>query len=406
MTKFNLSKDEIKKLDSYISHGKDLANTSKYIFSPKDDKLYIAMMGNAFSVRITLDITNLETDKDPSELNYFFGDLLGIIANANKLIKDSESLTFQIDETGDSSCTSIINDELDTKISLTNYEPKSPQEAEEILNAFETDLQDKFNGNQYTITPTDEFMKLMDIICRSMRVSGNEVNSAMVNHNVVKYCDPQGILTYTLDTDVCPYDKDIIIQSSLIEYAKPLMKYGVTITLDETNQWAYIKATSFVMVLGLEENKFQFPTQDEEDYVSPSAGARTSISIDRQELLDGLTMFEGAFRSDLWKWANITLDSSKKYKSQNKIFLSHKDYNASVSTYVNMSVVEDNEVENEDFSFLIGSAYLKDILSIMKDDSVVISYTANEIGEPHGTGYMVEGEKLKVICVKIQKADA
>lgn len=408
MTTFTLSKEEISKLNSFISHGKDITSSSKYVFAPKDQTLIVAMMGNSFSVRLSLVISDYTSDKQPDELNYFVGDINNIASTASKVLNKSESVKISIEEEAGVTRTRISNPETSTNIALTNYTPISTSEADEVIHAFENDLNSIFSGNKYVITPDIEFMNVMSIICRSMKASGNEVNSALVNKNEVKYCDPQGILTYTLDNNISPYEKDIYIQNTIIDYAKPFMKEGVTLTFEDSNSWVCIESQNagFVMVLGLESNKFQYPTEDEASYVSPETGSMTSIQVNREQLVEGLKTFDGVFRSELWRWSNIELDSSSEYLSNNQVLLSHSDYNAEASTIIPVQVVENTDATTDNYKFLIGSSYLNDILNLITDDNVIISYTSGEIGEPHGTGYIVEGSKIKVICVKIQKADA
>lgn len=408
MTTFTLSKEEINKLNSFISHGKDITSSSKYVFAPKDETLLVAMMGNSFSVRLSLVISDYNTDKQPDELNYFVGDINNISSTASKVLNKSDSVLITIEEESGVTRTKISNPETSTNIALTNYTPISPSEADEVLHIFENNMNSIFSGNKYVIVPDIEFINVMSIICKSMKTSGNEVNSALVNKNEIKYCDPQGILTYTLENNISPYEKDIYIQNTVIDYAKPFMKEGVTLTFEDSNSWVCIESQNagFSMVLGLEPNKFQYPTEEEASYVSPETGSMVSIQVNREQLMEGLKTFDGVFRAELWRWSNIELDSSSDYLSNNQILLSHSDYNADASTIIPIQVVENTDSATDGCKFLIGSSYLNDILNLMTDDTVILSYTSGEIGEPHGTGYIIEGSKIKVICVKIQKADA
>ena len=430
MTKFTLSKENILKLNSFISRGKEITSTSKYVFSPEGDKLTVAMMGNSFSVRFILAIENLVSDEDPDTLNYFVGDIISIANTALRVMGSTESVDIEIEKELEVTRTKISNPLTHTDIALTNYSQIPIMEAKEVLDTFDTDMKDLFKGDTFIVTPTIEFMNVMTTMCRSMVVSGREVNSAQISREsyeyfpkdengvqsstsetayrtVIKYCDPQGIITYRLADDISPYDRDIIVQSAVIDYAKPFIKDGVTLTFEETDTWVKIDSqqAGFTMILGLEPNLFQFPSEQEESCVIPDPTSMTTISVDREALLSGLKTFDGVFRSELWRWSNIELDSSASRLSNNEIYFSHQDYNAEANTTVPVTIVENTDPATTDYTFLVGSAYLKDILDLMTDKTITIKYSSGEIGVPHGTGFIVESSNVRVVCIKILKKD-
>jgi hypothetical protein len=181
----------------------------------------------------------------------------------------------------------------------------------------------------------------------------------------------------------------------------------MSIVFDSTNQFACITVSDFdfSMILALNQNMFQYPTEDELAWVNPIPTNYIKVSVNREALLDAIKYFDNVFTAD-WKWANIELDSSKEYLDKSKILLTHGDYNANVKTEVNVTVIE-NTTTDTNCRFLIGSSYLRDVLELMSETTDVnLYYSPLEIGEANGTGFMVESDKILVTCIKIIKSDA
>lgn len=403
MTTFSISKKSIESFVNFVTKAKDINTNSKYIFSLEDNNMILSMESSFFAVKFYIPITDLIIDNG---LKCFSNDTIQIAQTLQKLIKNSDSLKISIETIDTATKTTIENIDNNSKISFVNYETKTEKAIEEIINAFDLAKNAKFSGVTYTIKPDEEFFTVMYPICKSMVISGNEVNSAVLCRNIIRYCDPQGIIEYTLQNEISPYDKEIYIQSMLVDYLKPFIKVGVEVTLDETNQFAYIesKDAGFYMVLGLDNNKFQYPSESELDFVIPDPENHTKITFNKDEFLDAIHYFDNIFKAD-WKWSNIEFDASKGQIDNGKIKLSHNDYNASVETFVNVIVIENN-MKDVDCRFLIGSAYLHDILNLMDEDTISMEYSAIPLGELHGTGFIVSCNNIKAICIKILKSNA
>lgn len=404
MITFSITKENAKTLDTFVKKSKDICTNSKYILSIVDDKLFVAFESSFFAAKFYLELTDVTKD---ANLEYFSCDLIQLSQTIQKLIRNSDCITIDIVDKEVATETIIRNPLTGTEIAFTEHEKKSDKEIQNIVNAFDLAKTNQFNEENYEIKPDNEFMNLMKVICKSMSISTNEVNSAVINRNKLRYCDPQGIIEYTLATEVSPYDKDIYIQNLLIEYIKPYLGFNMSIVFDSTNQFACITVSDFdfSMILALNQNMFQYPTEDELAWVNPIPTNYIKVSVNREALLDAIKYFDNVFTAD-WKWANIELDSSKEYLDKSKIQLTHGDYNANVKTEVNVTVIE-NTTTDTNCKFLIGSSYLRDVLELMNETTDVnLYYSPIEIGEANGTGFMVESDKILVTCIKIIKSDA
>ncbi len=406
-TQFTLTKAEVQKLLSFEAHGKDIIANSVSICLPDVNNNTLTMLflgGNDdFSARFIINISSASSDVT-NTLNYFLVNVAEFAATANKVLKGADFVTVIV-AGEDTTSTIIRNDVTKTEITIANHDKLTENKVKKIIQSFD-DYRNCFAGNTYKIKPNAEFLDIMAIICRSMKASGYELNSAMINHNTIKYCDPQGIMEYTLKEDLSPYDKDIYIQDNLVKYMSSFIKDDVVLTLDESNQYAQIETSNgLLMITSLAENVFQYPSEEEIDIVAPSDAENITLQVNKAELVEALNTFDGVFRSELWKWNSLVLDSSEVHLNNNQIYLSHADSNASASVFVPVTVISNTE-PSKSFKFLIGSAYVKDILSRMVDDNVTIIYSSGAIGTPHGTGFIIQDSVLKVICIKIIDSDA
>lgn len=407
-TQFTLSKDEVAKLLSFESHGKDIISNSTNIFvlNKEQNQLDLLFLGadGDLSAKYQLEIANLETDVPEGQLNYYLADVSEFAVTANKVIKGADSITIRV-MGDDTTATNIKNEVTKTEISIVNHDKLTDNKVKRIIQSF-SDLNNCFIDETYVITPTVEFISIMETICRSMRASGYELNSAMIRHNIIRYCDPQGILTYTLKDDICPYDKDIYIQDSLVKLLSSFIKDGITLTFDKTNTYAKIEIPGrLFIIIALSENIFQYPTEEELAIVNPDPASMIKLKVKKSDLLEAIGTFDGVFRAELWKWCNLVFDASESYLSESKVYLSHMDSNAMASNYLPVQVIERTDT-NETCKFLIGSSYVKDMLNRMSDDEVEMSFSSGEIGVPHGTGFILSDSTLKVTCIKIINSDA
>lgn len=408
ITKFFLEKEELVKLSNFTSHGKDIVSNSVSICLPDiaNNKLTMLFLGgnDDFSAKFVMNIVEASSDIPAESLNYFLVNISELSTTLLKVIGLSEKV--QVTVSGDVTTSTIIrNNETNTEISIVNHDKLTENKVKKIIQLFE-DYKSCFKDSVYKITPTTEFIDIMSIICKSMKASGYELNSAMINHNKIKYCDPQGIMEYTLQDDVSPYDKDIYIQDCLVKYLSSFLKDNVVLILDESNTYAYIETSNgLTLITSLSENVFQYPSDEEIDIVGPGVDSNITVQINRTDLINALGTFDGVFRSELWKWASLVFDSSKENISNNQIFLSHEDSNARASTILPVQLVSNTDT-SETCKFLIGSSYIKDILSKMSDDVITMTYSSGDIGTPHGTGFILQDSKLKVVCIKIIDSDA
>jgi hypothetical protein len=409
LTQFTLSKDEVSKLASFEAHGKDIIANATSICLPDitNNKLDILFLGGSdeLSAKFSLNIANASTDIPVTDLNFYLTDVAEFAVMANKVIKGADSITVKV--SGDNTTATYIKNEVNqTEIAIVNHDKLTENKVKRIIQSFK-DYQNCFtNGKTYTITPSPEFIDVMGMICRSMKASGYELNSAMINHQVITYCDPQGILSYTLKDDISPYDKDIYIQDILVKHMSSFSKDGIILTLDETNTYAKLEIPDrLLIVMALPENIFQYPSKEEIDIVAPDPNSCISIKVNKAALLEALGTFDGVFRSEIWKWSSLVLDSSKQYLDEGKIFFSHGDSNARACTYLPVELLSKTEQKDE-CRFLIGSTYLKDILARMPNDDITITYSSEAIGTPHGTGFTVSDGIFEVICIKIIDSDA
>lgn len=407
-TQFILNKTELQKLSVFTSHAKDVLANTKIVCLPDvaSKTLTVLIQGadNLYTAKYIISLDSITSDAPEGQLNYFITNLTDVVSNALKIAKGEDTVEILIDNK-ESTQTIIKSTITNTKIAITNYEKLKESTVQRMLESF-NDYQNCFTGDTYTIKPTMEFLNIMTVICRSMRTSGRELNSAMVNRNKIIYCDPQGIMEYTLEEEISPYDTGICVQDSIVKCFSPFIKDDVSITFDSTNRFAKIEtSTGLLLITSTAENSFQYPTPEEIDMVGPDMNKCISISVKKSDLLEGFSKFEGGlFRAELWKWENIKLGSSKSVLNNGYVTLYHNDSNAEVSTTVPVTVIANNN-EEEDCEFLIGSAYIKDILSQIEDESITISYSSGAIGTPHGTGLTIDSSKLKVVCIKIINPD-
>ena len=404
MITFSITKENAKVLDSFVKKSKDICTNSKYILTITENKLFVAFESSFFAAKYYVDVSNITTD--PS-LTYFSCDLIQLSQTIQKLIKGSDYIVINIEDKEVATETTVTNPTTGTVISFTEHEKKSDKEIQNIIGAYDLAKDNQFTEEVYEIKPDNEFINLMKVICKSMAISTNEVNAAVIHKNIIRYCDPQGIIEYILSKELSPYDKDIYIQNLLIDYIKPYFGFDMSLIFDSTNQFVNIlvKDFDFSMILALNQNMFQYPTEEELAWVDPIATNQIKISVKKDDLLDAIRYFDNVFTAD-WKWANIELDSSKELLDSSKIKFSHGDYNAHVETTVDVEVIE-NTTSSETCNFLIGSAYLRDILELMSEATDVnLYYSPIEIGEANGTGFIVEADKVLVTCIKIIKSDA
>ena len=399
MISYNISREVLNLILEDISAFKLIVKDSRHIVYIEENKLII-LLENSFNIAmLEYEISDLEIVDSKS---YFVCNIQEYVHSLNKLCNKDGSVRTEVEINSNTTKITVINTNTEFKISLMNYDGLSEKFAQLSKNKVNELLEKYFVENSIKFLVSKELSDCIAIIKRSMFATGNEVNSAILNKNKLTYCDPQGIINFNLSKNFSDYDGDVYIQPALLDKASSFSKAveELTIELDSSMRFAYMKANNKQLLVSLDLNNFQYPDDSDIKYIEPALNNQLKIKINIAEYKEAMLKFDGLFNSD-WKYNNIDTIITDELLASSSLKLVHEDFNASVETYLNFEVVE-NSLETNNYSFLLPSSYIEDLLNlVVSEEDVILSFSPIDTNQQNGLGIRIESKKINAIAIKI-----
>lgn len=403
MTQFKITSDSIKRITSLASQSKEIASVTKPIFILENNKLNINLFSDKNFMKFDSDITDYvrDVDLDTSE-DDFFSLVLSDFTSTLTKISNGEDVEVSVDRTTNK--ITFKNASSGSKISLTTHNSQiTTDEVVEAKNMVQNAKQSKFvNTIDAVITP--EVISFFETAQKFMNVTLSS-NAICVNQSVAKYMDILIVLKKTLSTPISSSTEDIYLQKSLIDFIKPMVKTlpsGMPIKLNSEKNSVLIESTEFGFTagLGFAEVQFEYPSDEELEEFAPNDSQSIKISIRKDELKNAFDLFNGTFKAENWKWSIINLMAWNKYLDTGKVHLEHSDYNAEVFTDVNVQVLNNTETSHET-QFLFSSSCISDLLNLISEDEITMSFNSIDVESPHGAGFTLETPTITAVCCKV-----
>ena len=402
MISYNISREVLNLILEDISAFKLIVKDSRHIVYLEENKLTI-LLENSFNIAmLEYEISDLEIIDSKS---YFICNIQEYVYSLNKLCNKDGLVRTEVEINNSTTKITVINTNTEFKISLMNYDGLSEKFAQLSKNKVNELLEKYFVENSIKFLVSKELSDCITIIKRSMFATGNEVNSAILNKNKLTYCDPQGIVEFNLSKNFSDYDGNVYIQPALLDKASSFSKAieELTIELDSSMRFAYMKVNNKQLLVSLDLNNFQFPDESDIKYIEPASNNQLKIKINIAEYKEAMSKFDGLFNSD-WKYNNIDTIITDELLASNSLKLVHEDFNASVETYLNFEIVE-NSLEANNYSFLLPSSYIEDLLNlVISEESVILSFSPIDTNQQNGLGIKIESKKINAIAIKIISA--
>ena len=399
MISYNISREVLNLILEDISAFKLIVKDSRHIVYLEENKLII-LLENSFNIAmLEYEISDLEIVDSKS---YFVCNIQEYVHSLNKLCSKDSSVRTEVEINSNTTKITVININTEFKISLMNYDGLSEKFAQLSKNKVNELLEKYFVENSIKFLVSRELSDCIAIIKRSMFATGNEVNSAILNKNKLTYCDPQGIIGFNLSKNFSDYDGDVYIQPALLDKASSFSKAveELSIELDSSMRFAYMKVNNKQLLVSLDLNNFQYPDDSDIKYIEPALNNQLKIKINIAEYKEAMSKFDGLFNSD-WKYNNIDTIITDELLASNSLKLVHEDFNASVETYLNFEVVE-NSLETNNYSFLLPSSYIEDLLNlVISEENVILSFSPIDTNQQNGLGIKIESKKINAIAIKI-----
>lgn len=399
MISYSISREVLNLILEDISAFKLIVKDSRHIAYLEENKLII-LLENSFNIAmLEYEISDLEIVDSKS---YFVCNIQEYVHSLNKLCSKDGSVRTEVEINSNTTKITVINTNTEFKISLMNYDGLSEKFAQLSKNKVNELLEKYFAENSIKFLVSKELSDCIAIIKRSMFATGNEVNSAILNKNKLTYCDPQGIIDFNLSKNFSDYDGDVYIQPALLDKASSFSKAieELTIELDSSMRFAYMKVNNKQLLVSLDLNNFQYPDDSDIKYIEPALNNQLKIKINIVEYKEAMSKFDGLFNSD-WKYKNIDTIITDELLASNSLKLVHEDFNASVETYLNFEVVE-NSLETNNYSFLLPSSYIEDLLNlVISEENVILSFSPIDTNQQNGLGIKIESKKINAVAIKI-----
>ena len=399
MISYNISREVLNLILEDISAFKLIVKDSRHIVYLEENKLII-LLENSFNIAmLEYEISNLEIVDSKS---YFVCNIQEYVHSLNKLCSKDGSVKTEVEINSNTTKITVINTNTEFKIALMNYDGLSEKFAQLSKNKVNELLEKYFVENSIKFLVSKELSDCIAIIKRSMFATGNEVNSAILNKNKLTYCDPQGIIDFNLSKNFSDYDGDVYIQPALLDKASSFSKAveELTIELDSSMRFAFMKVGNKQLLVSLDLNNFQYPDDSDIKYIEPDSNNHLKIKINIAEYKEAMSKFDGLFNSD-WKYNNIDTIITDELLASSSLKLVHEDFNASVETYLNFEIVENN-LKTNNYSFLLPSSYIEDLLDlVISEESVILSFSPIDTNQQNGLGIRIESKKINAIAIKI-----
>ena len=399
MIQYNISREVLNLILEDISAFKLIVKDSRHIVYLEENKLII-LLENSFNIAmLEYEISDLEIVDSKS---YFVCNIQEYVHSLNKLCSKDGFVRTEVEINSNTTKITVINTNTEFKISLMNYDGLSEKFAQLSKNKVNELLEKYFAENSIKFLVSKELSDCITIIKRSMFATGNEVNSAILNKNKLTYCDPQGIIDFNLSKNFSDYDGDVYIQPALLDKASSFSKVveELTIELDSSMRFAYMRVNNKQLLVSLDLNNFQYPDESDIKYIEPVINNQLKIKINIIEYKEAMSKFNGLFNSD-WKYNNIDTIITDELLASNSLKLVHEDFNASVETYLNFEIIE-NSLETNNYSFLLPSSYIEDLLNlVISEENVILSFSPIDTNQQNGLGIKIESNKINAIAIKI-----
>lgn len=399
MISYNISREVLNLILEDISAFKLIVKDSRHIVYLEESKLVI-LLENSFNIAmLEYEISDLEIVDSKS---YFVCNIQEYVYSLNKLCSKDGSVRTEVEINSNTTKITVININTEFKISLMNYDGLSEKFAQLSKNKVNELLEKYFAENSIKFLVSKELSDCIAIVKRSMFATGNEVNSAILNKNKLTYCDPQGIIDFNLSKNFSDYDGDVYIQPALLDKASSFSKAveELLIELDSSMRFAYMKVNNKQLLVSLDLNNFQYPDDSDIKYIEPALNNQLKIKINIAEYKETMSKFDGLFNSD-WKYNNIDTIITDELLASNSLKLVHEDFNASVETYLNFEIIE-NSLETNNYSFLLPSSYIEDLLNlVISEENVILSFSPIDTNQQNGLGIKIKSKKINAIAIKI-----
>lgn len=401
MTQFKINSESIKRITALASQSKEIASVTKPIFILENGKLNINLYSDKNFMKFDADVTDYTKDPTITD-DDFFSLVLSDFTSTLTKISNGADVEVSVDRATNK--ITFKNVDSGSKISLTTYNSQiTSDEVTEAKNMVATAKQGKFvNTIDATITP--EIISFFETAQKFMNVTLSS-NAICVNGNIAKYMDILIVLKKTLDNPISTSTEDIYLQKSLIDFIKPMIKAlpnGMPIKLSKEKDAVLIESTEFGFTagLGFSEIQFEYPSEDELKEFAPDASQSIKVSVNKEDLNKAFDLFNGTFKAENWKWSIINWQAHKEYLDNGKVHLEHSDYNAEVFTDIGVKILNNTETSDKT-EFLFSSSCISDLLNLISEDEVVLTFNNIDVESPHGAGFTLETPSITAVCCKV-----
>ncbi len=395
--KFNLNEQSTNRLISIIGNAKGLCSTTEHYFIVTQNLMRVIFFSTSNFMEFKIDITS---DLNATEEKYFKIDASNFATTITKVGKNVEV------EIGNDNRITIKNSDTKNKISLTVLDEVDETKATEIKGMLSTLKTSDFASDTLEVKVSQEIMNFFKIASKFMNKSLAS-NSICINRNVAKYADFLIILKKTLSEEAFSNNEDIYLQKIVVDFIEPFAKADdkIKVIFNKDRNKILIECPTFGIdaAMGLQPVQFEYPSDDELKNFSPAENEEAIITINKEDLKNAFSLFNGTFRQELWKWEIVTIDATKENLDKGQIKIEHSDLTAECETFV--PVIVSKDTTEKPINFIISSSCISDFLNLVDESTVSISMNGLGLNEVNGPGIKIFSNSIEAICCKIAEAD-
>lgn len=409
---FELSKDELAKLSSFVKATQTISDASikaeHYVINLDDKNLTAVIYGNGNTIKFGVAITNfVKADNESSMFN----------ANINMLIQSFEKVyaSAGVDiATADVVGNKITVSSGKSKISMTTLDNMSVEDCNEAL----TDIDNRKKAYFTSKAPrfanlTKEVIDFTNVVGKFITMIGSDnVSGIGLQGNRILYSDQTfSIVDKVCSSDVTRTNTDgtidkCFIPQSMFAFFNEMSKFDSNLMItysDNDDQYVNLSIPdiNFEAIMSMPTIVCEYPDEETLKNIKPTEKNSYQFDVDIPTFLNKVGMFEGVFPASQWRWKRIDVTVDPK-----GVRMSYFNFNAEVDT----DLPVDNFVSTsatDTYTFSMASLIIYDYLNKLAGDEKTVHITVSPLdtSAENGMGIQFDLNGMKITSCKLLPAD-
>lgn len=414
MIKFDLSKEEFDKLNFLVKTCQSVANTSikddHYSYHIYDDKMVISIYGNGNIIQYSVAVANVISDSDDER--YFNINILDMIKSFEKVYKSSKQVvaTATVENgskfyvtSGKSNIIINIMDVMpleDIKESDNSFDLKN-----QIF--FNEESDDEFNN----VLITEDVINFMSVASKSINLIGTDnVSGIELENNRIKFSDDiLSVSDIETEKQMTKKDYQAFISSSHFEILQSLYKIVNEFNIIYTKENNFIKIDlpliNFKAIMAQPQIICSYPNNDDLKNLKPNDEDCFEWTVNSNELIEKLDMFDGIFPSSQWRFKTVNFTINK----NNELNLYYSNFNAEVDTDINITDFKTNSSIDE-YTFKVPTIILRDyLIKCLKEPTFIkikVSGYDPDPSVPNSLGILIKVGNIELTLIKLLQEES